>query len=125
MTSQPSKLCHNNEHGVEEKWSLDTSSCRASTSRGLSHSSGDFDCSESISITTKCSCDSRSLYCQEHCEIPCLIRSTSQIRRNKWNILKKTFNFLHKKRKCKKADKNKINQNVKENAELTKENDDK
>lgn len=125
MPSQHSELCLNKEQGEQGKWSLDTSPCRASTSRGLSHSSGDFDVSEPISLSTVCSCDSNSSYCQEHYEIPCLIRSTSQIRRSKWNIFRKTLNFFNKKRKFKHEDKHKIDQNEKENAKTEKRKDDK
>lgn len=105
MTAQPSELCHN-AHGVQEKWSLDDNSCRASTSRGLSHSSGDFDGSKSISFCSdKCSCESRNMYFQDCCEVPCMIRSISEIHRKKWNIFKKTYDFFLKIRKSKKVNK--------------------
>lgn len=115
MTSKPSELCLNTEQ-VPEKWTKETSPCRASTSRGLSHSSGDFDGSESISFcSNKCSCDSHTMYFQEYSEVPCVIRSSStQLRRNKWNIFKKYLNFI-KKRKYKKylKSKNKESRNEK------------
>ncbi|XP_026734666.1 uncharacterized protein LOC113498732 [Trichoplusia ni] len=109
MSSKGADVCRESEHCVQEKWSQDTSTCRASTSRGLSHSSGDCDGSETISYCSgKCSCASNNMYFQEYCEIPCLIAdSTTQLRKPKWNLFKKYLNY-RKKRKFKKARKVKI-----------------
>lgn len=125
MSSKTLSVCRDSEHGVQEKWSQDTNSCRASTSRGLSHSSGDCDGSESISFCSdKCSCASRNVYIPEFPEIPCSIAdSSTQVHKTKWNVFKKYLKY-RKKRKSKKAKKvkTKTGQHEKENVENRKGN---
>lgn len=77
---------------VNKKFS-EGSACCATTSRGLSPSSGDHDTSESYSFCSgNCSCNSRQLCFAEICEKPCIIiDSSTRLRKSKWSVFK---NFI-------------------------------
>lgn len=100
---------------VLDKWSQNSATCCASTSRGRSNSSGDCD-EDNEQESDRCSaCDSRAVYISQYCEIPCkIVDSTARIRKSKWNtfkdyliIRKNRIRILGKKLKRKGDDKQK------------------
>lgn len=82
-------VCSEIAENVKEKWSYDNT-CPATTSRGLSPSSGDHDDSETYSFCSgKCSCCSDYRDISECCEKPfTIIDSTTNLNKSKWNAFK-------------------------------------
>lgn len=97
------------------------SACPASTSRGLSRSSGDFDASDTISFCSdKCSCGSANLHSVT--ERPCSIADSSTLlHKSKWKSFMKLI-FRHikgKRKKCKKNTKDKTKPSIQKSSEDT------
>ncbi|KAG6460469.1 hypothetical protein O3G_MSEX012015 [Manduca sexta] len=97
MAFKVSNQCNDGQTS-KEGWSLDTTACRASTSRGLSHSSGDYDEDKYSYFSDKCSCDSGSV---EYLKRPCTIADSSiKLHKSKWSILKQYFKcYVRRKKK--------------------------
>lgn len=99
-----------NVQDKNNKW-FEGSSCPATTSRGLSPSSGDHDDSETYSFCSeKCSCCSNNRYISEFCEKPIVIvDSTTKLQKSIWLTLK---NYLKRRIKLKRK-KSKTGSNTK------------
>ncbi|XP_028038637.1 uncharacterized protein LOC114249314 [Bombyx mandarina] len=95
----------NKTNTVKEKWPVQLSLCRASTSRGLSHSSGDYDGSENCSVSDRCSCES-----VKYNKPFLIVDSSTVLHKSKWstfkNYLKRNIQrnkIFHKEKKSRNA----------------------
>lgn len=73
---------------VNGNWSTDSTICCATTSKKLSHSSGDFDDGDSY-CSGNCTCDSKNVHLSTYYEKPCSIAdSDTLLHKSKWGIFK-------------------------------------
>lgn len=89
MTSRPTEICMDLDFPEKDKWSCEHTSCQASTSRGLSHSSGDYDGSDKYSYSSELcsSCESIEVDFQYR---PCsIVDSSLRLNNSKWRKFKR------------------------------------